>query len=606
MRGAGLEYLKPAFRKRHFQLAYGLLLLVLFFLAGRSVQLQIVEGQEYRSAAEINRIRIVRTPAPRGAIVDRHGAILTRNVPRFQITLNPLDLPREAEGRETILTKLAKLTQIPLDTLRESARLARLPVSPIVLTANLKLADVYPLLIATQDIPGIAVEIAAAREYLYGEAFAHLLGYLGSIDAREKPDFVARGYRLNDTVGKAGLEKTYEKFLRGRDGRTYVEVDAQGATQTTIAKEEALSGQALALMVDAELQRKVTEIMKTALSAARKTRAAAVALDPSTGGILAMVSLPSYDTNLFSGGATRGEAYRALLANSDHPLFPRAIAGVYPSGSTIKPVLAAAALQEGIITRNTSIVSTGGLRVGQWFFPDWKTGGHGVTNVTKAIAESVNTFFYMIGGGYDKFTGLGMERLPAYLERFGFGKITGIELPGEAKGFVPTPQWKEATKSGAWYIGDTYHLAIGQGDFLVTPLQVAQMTAYFASGGKWVEPRLTIRGVEQQNRSTADSAGPGIAPEHIETVRRGMRAAVTQGSARSLQALSISSAGKTGTAQWSSTKSPHAWFTGFAPYDNPEIVITILVEEGGEGSAMAVPIAREILDWWAQNIHKPT
>ena len=294
-------------------------------------------------------------------------------------------------------------------------------------------------------------------------------------------------------VGKNGLEASYEEYLRGVDGKSYIEVNAQGAPQTTVAFEEPVPGKTLALTVDAELQKKVSEVLKAYLAAARKTRAAAVVLNPQNGDILAMVSLPGYDANLFSKGAERGETYRALLENPDHPLFARAISGTYPSGSTIKPAIAAAALDARVIVANTSVFSAGGIRVGQWFFPDWKAGGHGATNVIKAIAESVNTFFYMVGGGHEAFSGLGIDRLTTYLTGFGFGARTGIDIPGEAKGLVPNPQWKAERSDEPWYIGDTYHLAIGQGDFLVTPLQIARMTAYFASGGKWPRPHLAFQ-----------------------------------------------------------------------------------------------------------------
>lgn len=600
----GFEYLKSSLIRRRVRVAFAALVACLLLLVGRSAQLQIIKGKEYRAAAETNRLRIVRLSAARGAITDRNGILLTRNVPRFQITVNPLDVPRTEPARAEVLTKLSRVTQIPYETLRAAISLARLPVSPVSLATNVTIEEVYPFLIETQTIPGISVEIVSAREYVYGEEFAHLIGYLGNVTEEQKTDYLARGYQLSDRVGKNGLEAFYEDYLRGTDGKSYVEVNAQGALLTTVAREEAISGKILAITVDAELQRKVSEVMKKYLISARKTRGAAIVLNPQTGDIFAIVSLPDYDANVFSKGVSRGDSYRALLDNPDHPLFPRAIAGTYPSGSAIKPVIAAAALQEHIITAATTVFSTGGVRVGQWFFPDWKAGGHGATNVIKAIAESVNTFFYMIGGGYDAFQGLGIDRLAQYLTRFGFGAPTGIDIPSEARGLVPTPQWKAARTDEPWYVGDTYHLAIGQGDFLVTPLQIARMTAYFASGGKWVRPHLGMN--QELEILNQEDAGPDIDPANIQTVRQGMRATVLYGSARSLQVLPVTMAGKTGTAQWSSAKPTHAWFTGFAPYENPEIVVTILVEEGGEGSAIAVPIAKEIVAWWFEHIHKAT
>jgi len=297
------------------------------------------------------------------------------------------------------------------------------------------------------------------------------------------------------------------------------------------------------------------------------------------------------------------EEYNAFLNDENNPLFNRAISGEVPSGSTIKPVVAAAALQERVISENTSFLSIGGLHIGQWFFPDWKAGGHGVTNVRKALAESVNTFFFYIGGGYQDFVGLGVDRLVKYMRLFGLGEKSGLDLNGESAGFVPTSDWKEETKNEAWYIGDTYHISIGQGDILVTPLQVANFTAAVANGGILYRPYL-VQSLLDENNQVVKQIEPQIIrrdfidPYNLQVVREGMRQTVIAGSARSLSVLPVNSAGKTGTAQWSSKKQNHAWFTGFAPYENPEIVITVLVEEGREGSEVSVPIAKEILDWY--------
>jgi penicillin-binding protein 2 len=287
-------------------------------------------------------------------------------------------------------------------------------------------------------------------------------------------------------------------------------------------------------------------------------------------------------------------------------LFNRAINGEFPSGSTIKLLFAAAALQEKIITETTSFLSTGGLRLGEWFFPDWKAGGHGITDVRQALAQSVNTFFYYIGGGYQNFQGLGVSGLVKYSRFFGLGESSGLDLPGERAGFVPTIAWKEQVKDEPWYIGDTYHFAIGQGDVLVTPLQVANYTVAIANGGTLYGPHLVAKILNEDNETVEEIAprviNSGFIDQHnLQIVREGLRQTVTRGSAQSLQTVPVAVAGKTGTAQWSTKKSPHAWFTGFAPYDNPEVAITVLVEEGVEGSTMAVPIARDILTWYFRN-----
>jgi len=284
-------------------------------------------------------------------------------------------------------------------------------------------------------------------------------------------------------------------------------------------------------------------------------------------------------------------------------LFNRAISGEYPSGSTIKPVIAAAALEEGVITENTTVRSVGGITIGQWNFPDWRVGGHGIVDVRRAIAESVNTFFYYIGGGYQDFRGLGVDKIMKYGKLFGLDSQTGVDLAGEASGFLPTEEWKEKVKGEKWYIGDTYHLAIGQGDLLVTPLQVAAYTSAFANGGTLYRPHFVKRILSGSDQALKEvSIEPVrenfIDSHNIEIVRQGLRQSVTDGSSRRLQSVPVAVAGKTGTAQWSSKYPPHAWFTGFAPYDNPELVITILVEQGGEGSDTAVPIAEDYLKWY--------
>lgn len=269
--------------------------------------------------------------------------------------------------------------------------------------------------------------------------------------------------------------------------------------------------------------------------------------------------------------------------------------------------MATAALAEGVISASTTFVSAGGIRIGQWFFPDWKAGGHGLTNVSKAIAESVNTFFYMIGGGYPiggnpangyDFVGLGPERIADWLARFGLGSVTGIDLPGEAAGFIPTVAWKNATYGEKWYIGDTYNLSIGQGSLLVTPLQVAVWTATVANGGTVYQPQVVER-IGEESVAPVALRTDVAAADALATVRQGMRQTVLTGSARSFSALPITVAAKTGTAQWSTDGHPHAWFASFAPYEQPEIVVVVLVEEGEEGSRMASPVALDILSHYA-------
>ncbi|MBI4143080.1 penicillin-binding protein 2, partial [Candidatus Uhrbacteria bacterium] len=380
------------------------------------------------------------------------------------------------------------------------------------------------------------------------------------------------------------------------------------------AVEPAIAGQSVTLTIDRDLHVAVEHALRSGLRAAGARRGAAILMDADDGALLAMVSIPTFSATALSGGVTPDD-YRALVENPDHPLFPRAMSGVYPSGSTIKPFIAAAAIRTGTITAKTRIMSTGGIRVGASFFPDWRSGGHGSVSVREAIAESVNTFFYVIGGGdpeskfqipNSKFQirPLGPDRIAEALRVFGFGEPTGIDIAGEAKGLVPTPVWKTETRDEPWYIGDTYHLAIGQGDLLVTPLQLARATAAIANDGTLVTPHLVHDDVNR--------VAPILDPQYravLPNIRAAMRATVTEGSARVLADLPFFVSGKTGTAQTDSRHRPHAWFTGFAERDvrcqvSPvrcqTVVITVLVEEGGEGSTVAVPIARTILSAWAE------
>lgn len=334
-----------------------------------------------------------------------------------------------------------------------------------------------------------------------------------------------------------------------------------------------------------------------------KERASAVALDPRDGSIIALVSIPSFDNNDFSGGID-AKTYASYISNQNQPLFNRAIAGAYPSGSTIKPLIAAAALQEGVITPNSSVLSVGGISVGPWFFPDWQAGGHGITNVRRSIAWSVNTFYYYVGGGYGDFRGMGVEKLVEYFKKFKLGTPYGIDIPGENSGFVPTRDWKKNTLGESWYIGDTYNLSIGQGHLLVTPLQIANITAAIANGGTLYKPKL-VRTISNPEEKTTHAVEKEILAEniidrtHMETVQQGMRDCVVYGSCRRLARLPIATAGKTGTAQWNQNKSDHAWYTSYAPFEDPEIVLTIMVEEGVAGSTIGTPVAEEFYAWWS-------
>lgn len=575
-------------------------------LLGRAFYLQGWRGENFRALAERNRTRVAITPAPRGVVYDVRGEQLVENVPAFRLFLSPALLPEDREARKTVLVKTAEITSIaPTEMDLVLAGVPDTLSEAVLIPGTLTYEQAMSLYVASVDLPGVEVRMYTERSYRAGEhgSLSHVLGYTGLLNEEEYETKRAFGYRRSDTIGKLGVERAYEDVLRGKDGTRMVEVNSFGREIAILEETEPLSGKNIALSLDAGLQEYAESRLAATLQVSGKKKGAIVILDPRSGGIRALVSLPAYDNNAFASGIT-SEAYRALAEDENHPLFPRAVAGTYPPGSTFKPFVAATALQEQVIDTHTSFLSTGGLRIGEWFFPDWKAGGHGVTDVRKAIAESVNTFFYIVGGGFGDTVGLGIERIVTGARQFGFGSVTGIDLPLEADGFLPSKEWKEATKGERWYVGDTYHAAIGQGDIAVSPLQIAVATSVLANGGTLYQPTLleTIDGgaerVVQEPRMREKQV---FSPEAIETVRLGMRDTVTGGSARSLSALPISVAGKTGTAQAGGNRSTHAWFTSFAPFENPELVVTVLIEEGGEGSSAAVPVARDIYMWWAQH-----
>jgi len=622
---------------RYFILGAVILLAVLVI---RTFWLQVSRNDYYSLLSESNRLRAEIIEPKRGIIYTSDSKPLVRNKANFVLYFKPIDLPKDELLRDKLLRQISRILsgddkavpktdigsgagQISISAdnpvfyqLKETLSKVKLgsleSYQPLFVADNIEYDKAMLLALEIPNWPGVFLSSKTRREYLtdsstsspvtLGEtSFSHILGYTGKINEAEMKDLDDK-YSPIDYIGKMGIEYAWEKELKGSPGRKNIEVDALGRQKKIINEVPAADGYNLQLSLDFRLQRKVEEVTQAYLKKAGLHRAAVIIMNPNNGEILSLVSLPSYDNNLFARGISQAE-YDKFLNDPNRPLFNRAVSGEFPSGSTIKPVFAAGALQEKIITETTTFLSNGGLRIGEWFFPDWKAGGHGLTDVKKALALSVNTFFYYIGGGYGDFKGMGVAGLVKYAELFGLGKTTGVDLPGERAGFVPTAQWKESTKKEPWYIGDTYHFAIGQGDVIDTPLQVANYTAAIANGGTPNQPHLVSQLLGSDNK-VIKNIDPlvlrqnFIDPANLQIVREGMRETVTLGSARSLNSLPVTVAGKTGTAQWSTKKAPHAWFIGFAPYEKPEIAITILVEEGVEGSTIAVPIAKDILNWY--------
>ncbi len=588
---------KPPISHQRFLLGLAAYLLVVTIFLGKSAFLQIVNGGHYRAVAESNRLRIHAIPSHRGILTDRHGIPLASNLPSFRLVGYQSLLPRAVPGwtwplvttRQDILRAASEMLELSFEELLLADQLAH-DSEEILYAKDIPYEKAMAYMGSGQELPGLAIELAEERGYPTDAipSLSHVLGYTGGVSAEEYDALREDGYRSFDAIGKQGVESSHEVELRGQYGEDVFEVNAKGAPLRILSHKDPVDGQNLTLTIDARLQAYSELVLNKYLQNRPVKKAAVVALDPRNGEVLALVSYPAYDANKFSKGIS-GTEYSALVNDPNAPLFPRATAGTYPAGSTIKPLFATAALEEGIVTPQTTFFSGGGLMLGDRFFPDWKGGGHGMTNVYHAIADSVNTYFYLIGGGNESFRGLGIDKLMTWARTFGLGAKTGIDLPGEALGFLPSKEWKKETKNEDWFLGDTYNASIGQGDILVTPLQMARATAVVANGGLLITPHLVVG---------QGATAVRVADEQIQAViQEAMRTTVTNGTATSLQSLPVPAAGKTGTAQWNSNKVPHSWFTGFAPYDDPTITIAVIVEEGGDLS-LAVPIAREILEWY--------
>lgn len=570
-------------------------------LLGRAAMLQLWQGRALYGQAETNRLQTVWTDAPRGRMVDSQGVVVADAATAFSLWLQP-SFFRETALQPSRVAWLSARFHMPVADVLSSLP-TPLGADAVRWRLSLPHTQAVELLAEEDQWSWYRVENGTTRAYLDTplHSLSHVLGTIGRMNEEEWEVYATRGYRSSEWIGKTGLEAKYESSLRGFSGIAKQEVDVRGNVTRIVESRPPQSGATLVLALDSALQKEIERLAAGVMERMGKKRMAMVALDPRSGAVRALVSLPSFDANEL---LARPASYAALASDSTHPLFARAISGQYPPGSTFKLAMAVAGLDAGVITEKTTVLSTGGVRVGRFFFPDWKKGGHGTVDVRSAIANSVNTFFYMVGGGLGERSGLGIERMAQAAARFGVGERTGIDVPGEARGFFPSATWKEQTKGEPWYIGDTYHAAIGQGDVLLTPLQVAAMTAAIANGGTRYTPHVVERIVREGSEEILASEAarePVGTPASVRVVREGMRETVVRGSAKALQAVPMPVAGKTGTAQWQQGKATHAWFTGFAPLTNPELVVTILVEEGGEGSAVSVPLARDVFTWWYAN-----
>ncbi len=593
---------KPIFYVAILGLCFLVLVVRLFYL-------QVNKGDYYRALADNNRLRIQDILAPRGIVFDSQDKPLVDNIPSFELVVTPVDLPKQNTDEE--FNKLKSLVDFDIDALKQGINSKGLTSFQSVSVVQNMLKEVAVQFESrAAEFPGFSIEHNPIRKYIDPLIFSHVLGYTGKITDKELAAHKDGNYAFNDYIGKTGLEVQYEEYLRGTPGKKQIEVDASGKIKSDRGEVQPQPGQSLVLNIDGDLQR---ELYKQIVARNGNRKAAAVALNPQTGQVLALVSMPGFDNNLFSQGISQKD-YQALITDPKQPLFNRTISGTYPPGSTIKPVIASAALQEKVVDDKTIIYDNGSINIGKFIFRGWKPEGLGPMDVRSAIAWSSDIYFYTVGGGQAglNISGLGPERMGKYDYLFGMGQTLGIDLPGEQPGLVAGPDWKKKYFSDpdlqVWYPGDTYHIAIGQGDMLATPLQVAMWTSVVANGGTLYRPYILDKVLDGagktifQNESSVIRAD-FIDPINIEIVREGMRQTVTSGTARSLSSLPITAAGKTGTAQFdgANPEATHAWFTAFAPYDNPKIVITVLIEAGGEGSSAASPVVKETLKWWADN-----
>jgi len=594
--GSEIARLETPFNKSLLNIFWIFIALVLVLLLFRTSYLTIIKGDHYKAVAKENRLRVSYIRAPRGQIFDRSGNILVYNVPSLDLVLDTRGLNGEINFSGDELEQLKDIFPDRYEELASNLKVTKKEDEIIILLKSIAQKEALLMTESYEKFPGFQVTQTAIRDYSDGFIFSNVIGYEGKIKQEELAE--NPNYLMTDSIGKRGIEKYYEKYLRGKPGKINVEVDSKGHVVRELGVVNPESGDDLVLNLDAQLQKKIFDSLSGVLEKEGLKAGAAVALDPRNGAVLAMVSVPSFDNNLFAKGISNDD-YSNIINDVNKPMFNRAVSGEYAPGSTFKPMMASAALTEGVVNESTQIESRGGLSVGNWFFGDWKA--HGFTDIKRAIAVSSDVFFYSIGGGYGNIRGIGIGNIKKYANLFGYGELSGVDIPNEATGFLPTEEWKEKELNEKWYIGNTYHASIGQGYITATPLQVVNSIAVVANGGTLYKPKLVsqIKNGSETIYNKAETIRSGfINPKILETVREGMRMTVTEGTAQMLKDLPVEVAGKTGTAQFGNEKKAHGWFVSFAPYENPEIVMVVLVEGQEEDGFNAVPITHEVYNWY--------
>ncbi|MCL4537870.1 MAG: penicillin-binding protein 2 [Nitrospirae bacterium] len=566
---------------KRIQLGAYIIIGVLLVLCFRLWQLQILNGDKYKRLSEDNRLRILKTPAPRGIIYDRNGTPLVKNIPFFSVSITTDNF----KGIDTdSLSALLGLSKEEID--EKLHRKDNSPFVPVKLKQGLSFEEIARIEARRSDFPGLFVEKDVGREYLFGKVGAHIIGYLGKITSSQLSNPELRHFPPDALIGQWGVEALFDSQLRGIPGERIIEVDALGRELRMIQGSPPVKGSDIALSIDINIQKAVED-------AFGDKAGALVAIKPDSGELLALESLPSFDPNMFSMGIAYSD-WKALMEDKKKPMLNRAVQSQYPPGSTFKIITAIAALEEGIISPDTKINCTGGVGYGKWTFGCWKKGGHGPVDFHKAIVESCDVYFYEAGRR------LGIDKIYKYATVLGLGKETGINLLiKERRGLIPNTEWKREKLRQQWYLGETYNAAIGQGYVTATPIQMARMVATVSNGGD-MYPLSLMKG---------DSKPMGrvnLKPETIHMIKEALSGVVNEpgGTAHGSMSQLTVIGGKTGTAQVVGKKKglagerfmDHAWFVAFAPVDNPEIALSVFVEHGGHGGSSAAPIAKRAIE----------
>ena len=562
--------------------------LVIIVLLSRVFYLQIIDGEKYASLAEGNRIRIIKEIAPRGTFYDRNGKPLVLNRPNFIVTI----IPRVEPVKEEVLARLSKLLNVPLEEIHKKIEAQTSGFDPIYIKQDVSL-DIVTIIEEQKHLyPGVIIEVQPTRDYILREMGAHMFGYVSEINDAELEKKKGDGYKSGDIIGKFGLERIYDQLIRGVDGGEQVEVDVSGKPVQILGLKEPIPGADLYLTIDKDLQLAAEQAVDEQLKTVHANAAAVVAMNPQTGEILAMVSRPAFDPNLFARGISTKD-WKKINDNPYHPMDNKAITGEYPPGSTFKIVTGTAALAAGRVTPEEKIFDAGY----HWIIPKTNASGEalGYINFKEAMAHSDNVYFYEMGNR------LGIDELEKYARMFGLGKETGIDLPYESDGLVANQAYKKRVYEEDWYLAETFDAAIGQGFQLVTPLQAAMVMGEIAANGKRYRPHCVSK-IQTQDGKILTEFKPEltgeleVSPSVIRLVQEGLHEVTTYGTgASSFRGFPIPIAGKTGTAENPHGRD-HGWFVGYGPFDNPNIVVAVVVEQGGFGSVSAVPIGKKILE----------